>query len=106
MFSATEVCEEPPERRWPAQYEDEVSGAARDAGAGRTERELEVEYMPKLKVYEEATHEVMRADGCQPVSTTWIEINNGDATHVEEKVYQQETSQPRLQRLHRLRVSE
>ena len=75
------VEEEPPERAWQEFY-DEVSGDALDPKAVREARELEVEYMHKLKVYTASTWEEMKEAGCNLVPTRWLDINKGDDKEV------------------------
>lgn len=60
---------EPPEKSWEEEYYDEVSGTLLDRKAVQAARELEVEFMPKVKVHEPATVEEMHADGTRTTGT-------------------------------------
>ena len=72
------IDEPAPEEPWIGQYWDEISGAELDPKLVRQARLAEIEYMHKLKVYEEASEAECRADGCVPIPMRWIDVNKGD----------------------------
>ena len=76
------VEEQPPEEAW-TEYYDNVSGAKLDPELVKQARALEIDFMHRLQVYEEATWEEMQQDGCKPIPTRWIDVNKRGEAHPE-----------------------
>ena len=76
------VEEQDPAEEYMHEYWDEVTGEPLDPELVLQARHLEVDYMHKLRVYEEATEEECKADGCVPIPMRWIDINKGDSSQV------------------------
>ena len=72
------TVEEEPCEQWP-EYWDEITGQALDSRLVAEAREAEVDYMRRLKVYEESSMEQCLADGCQPIPMRWLDVNKGDS---------------------------
>ena len=62
----------------PEDVEDEITGAMLDGAEVQKAIHEEIEYMHKLKVYERATVEEAKEDGCILIPTRWVHINKGD----------------------------
>jgi len=63
-------------------YYDEVTGKELDPKLVQEARTLEVEYMHRFKVYEEATMEDCINDGCQPIPMRFVDLNKGDEENI------------------------
>ena len=72
------IDEAPPEDAWAERYYDEVTGVVLDPQLVKEGRRAEVDFMHKLKVYEEATMEECLGFGLRPIPMRWIDIDKGD----------------------------
>ena len=63
--------------------EDEITGVMLDGTAVRRAKLEEIAYMHKLKIYEGATVEEAKENGCVPIPTRWVHTNKGDETDVQ-----------------------
>ena len=71
------------EEEWAETYYDEISGALLYPALVEQARKLEIDYMHKLKVYEEATFKEWRDSGCRLIPMRWLDVNKGDSENLD-----------------------